>query len=54
MRGCCYVSMKVDDEGATEADKLRRVRCGSRSRLPQDFDLPITGMRLALAPALAR
>ena len=50
MRGGSYASMKVDDD-ATEAEKLRRVRSASRSRLPQDFELPIVGMRLALAPA---
>ena len=53
MRGGCYVSMKAG-ENATEADKLRRVRCASRSHLPADFDLPITGMRIVLGQKLGQ
>ena len=54
MRGGCYVSMRVaeEDEEAGEAEKLRNIRCASRAKLPQDFELPIVGMRLALAPVL--
>ncbi|MBT7065321.1 MAG: hypothetical protein HN919_03385, partial [Verrucomicrobia bacterium] len=34
------------------AERMRFVRSASRYKLPQDYELPITGMRLALAPAV--
>jgi formylglycine-generating enzyme required for sulfatase activity len=52
MRGGCYVSArdKIGGRDATEAEMLRSIRSASRNHLPPDFKLPITGMRVALAP----
>ena len=52
MRGGSVVSM-LEESGewkASEADLVRSIRSASRNHLPQDFELPITGMRLVLAP----
>ncbi|MHC5058347.1 MAG: formylglycine-generating enzyme family protein, partial [Planctomycetota bacterium] len=52
MRGGCYVSAreKIGEREATEAEMVRSIRSASRNHLPPDFELPITGMRVALAP----
>lgn len=52
MRGGCYVSArdKIGGREATEAEMLRSIRSASRNHLPPDFELPITGMRVVLAP----
>ncbi len=52
MRGGCYVSArdKILGRDATEAEKQRSIRSASRGHLPPDFELPITGMRVVLAP----
>jgi len=52
MRGGCYVSAreKILGRDATEAEMLRSIRSASRGHLPPDFELPITGMRVVLAP----
>ena len=52
MRGGCYVSArdKIGEREATEAEMVRSIRSASRGHLPPDFELPITGMRVMLAP----
>ena len=52
MRGGSYLSHlpAEDKDKVTPASKLQSIRSASRNHLPQDFDLPITGMRITLAP----
>ena len=38
----------------TEAEKMRNIRSASRNHLPPDYQLPITGMRIVLGPALPK
>ena len=54
MRGGCTKSMQEEDHGCetTPAERMRFVRSASRHKLPQDYELPITGMRLILGPKL--
>jgi formylglycine-generating enzyme required for sulfatase activity len=55
LRGGSKASMQEKDgeRETTPAERMRLVRSASRYKLPQDFELPITGMRLVLAPVLA-
>ena len=52
MRGGSYMSHKPaeDKDKPSDANKFRSIRSASRNHLPRDFDLPITGMRIVLAP----
>ena len=54
VRGGCTISMQEKDgeRETSPAERLRFVRSASRHKLPQDHELPITGMRLVLGPAL--
>ncbi|MFC1601245.1 hypothetical protein ACFL34_02740 [Candidatus Sumerlaeota bacterium] len=54
MRGGCYLSFqeKDVDRDTSEEEQLRRIRSASRSHLPADFELPLTGMRIVLAPEM--
>jgi len=54
LRGGCKTSMQEKDgeRETTPAERMRFVRSASRYKLPQDYELPITGMRLVLAPVL--
>jgi formylglycine-generating enzyme required for sulfatase activity len=54
MRGGSYMSHKPaeDKDKPSDANKFRSIRSASRNHLPSDFDLPITGMRIVLAPKL--
>ena len=54
LRGGCTTSMQEKDAECetTLAGRMRFVRSASRHKLPHDYELPITGMRLALAPVL--
>ena len=52
MRGGSYMSHKPaeDKDKPSDANKFRSIRSASRNHLPSDYDLPTTGMRIALAP----
>jgi formylglycine-generating enzyme required for sulfatase activity len=56
MRGGCFVSAraKIGGRAATDAEMLRSIRSASRNHLPADFELPITGMRVVLAPKVKK
>jgi formylglycine-generating enzyme required for sulfatase activity len=54
MRGGSYMSHKPaeDKDKPSDANKFRSIRSASRSHLPRDFELPVTGMRIVLAARL--
>lgn len=54
VRGGSYISYKEKDDGVetTPAQRMRTIRSASRNHFPPDYSLPITGMRIVLAPAL--
>jgi formylglycine-generating enzyme required for sulfatase activity len=54
MRGGSYMSHKPgeDKDKVTDAYTLSSIRSASRKHLPADYDLPVTGLRIALAPKL--
>jgi formylglycine-generating enzyme required for sulfatase activity len=54
LRGGCAFSMQEKDgeRETTPAERMRFVRSASRHKLPHDYELPITGMRLVLGPRL--
>jgi len=53
-RSGCFSSVRLKDgeRETTPAERLRDIRSAARNHLPQDYELPIVGMRLVLAPKL--
>ena len=53
-RSGCFSSVRLKDgeRETTPAERLRDIRSAARNHLPQNYELPIVGMRLVLAPKL--